>query len=96
MGYRIIYGPEQKHPVTKRIAGNYFLLYTGCFFVLFLVAVHVFWPEGTAAVQSIFQPFDEQTAACFQEMVASIGEGESIADAVYGFCQEIISNAGIS
>lgn len=95
MGYRIIYGPEQQHPVSDR-RKNHFWLQTGFFFVVFLISVHMLWPEGAAALRSVITPVDEQTAECFQNMVSSIKEGESVAEAFYGFCREILNHAGIS
>lgn len=87
MGYKIIYGkdPVKKHSFT-RLQG----LICG-FFLLFSLAVRLFWPAGSQVLRDLFVTDQlSQGAQAAVAMVEDLQQGESVSDAVSVFCQEIL------
>lgn len=96
MGYRVEYGQaERKAPSFLK---KYRLhLLTAAFFLLFVLAVKLYWPEGAAVLSSIFLPGEPTEAqAAFAVLVEDLREGQPFSDAVTTFCREIIADAGVT
>ena len=87
MGYKIVYGqdPVKKYNFT-RMQG----LICG-FFLLFSLAVRLFWPAGTQVLRQVFVTDRiSHGAQAVIAMVEDLQQGESVSDAVSVFCQEIL------
>lgn len=86
MGYRIYYGKEKAKkysflPIQTLFAALFLLLSAG---------VRIFWPEGTDALRQILVSEElSQSAQAFMSMVENLENGDSVADVVAVFCQEI-------
>lgn len=84
MGYRIVYGKQEKKIISpKKI---------GLIISAILVFAMLLWPSGRNAVRNLILPGDaDVTAAALQKLVSELGEGQSIGEAVTVFCQQIIA-----
>jgi len=84
MGYRIVYGKQEKKIIPlKRI---------GAIAAGIAVSAVLLWPASRSAVTEILLPGDEEiTAKALQTMVEDLGEGNGIGEAVTAFCREIIA-----
>lgn len=84
MGYRIVYGKQEKKIIPfKRI---------GVIAAVIAVSAMLLWPASRSAVAEILLPGDaEITAKALQTMAEELGEGQGIGEAVTAFCQEIIA-----
>lgn len=93
MGYRIDYGPVKKvrglEKRTSRLAAL-----TGLFFLLFVITVCCFWPEGVAELRQILLPGDPAvTTSAMEELADSLRTGEEIFDSLRTFCARILEGA---
>lgn len=92
MGYRICYDCAGKYAVGKRKRYNGLL-------AAFLVVLLVFGAAavklaGLEWVQEVLLPGDAAvTAAALDGFVQNIKGGETLADAITAFCQEILNGA---
>lgn len=94
MSYSIRYGPHKTKKPEKDSPKKYY--YFGILLVLIAGALHFLWPQGTETLRQILVPWaDGPTVEAFQKMLAQVGEGENISDALLAFCREIVSNAGV-
>ncbi len=95
MSYRVDYGPMKKvRGVEKRISRR--LALTGVFFLLFVVMLCSFWPEGKAAVQELLLPGDQAvTAAAWEEFAGDLRAGEIVGGSLRSFCVRILEEAGV-
>lgn len=95
MGYRVEYDSVKKvRGVQKRTAGR--LAMTGVFFLVFLVLVACFWPEGTAILRDALLPGDRAvTAAALEELARQVSQGTDLSQAVAEFCRDLLAGAGI-
>lgn len=90
MSYCIEYNPElgKKYPKVKfkRHLPIKKLVYLLAFFLASYMLIH----------NKLYQYFipgnPEATVAAFSTMVERVGEGDSMKDAVFGFCHEILLN----
>ena len=91
MGYRIEYDGEVVVWKQESHHGNRMLLYSGVFFVLFLIITHLFWPEGWVQLENWIYPGDAAvTKEALQNMASGLRAGIDLSDAVTAFCREII------
>ena len=91
MGYRIEYDGEVVVWKRESHHGNRILLYSGMFFVLFLIMTHLFWPEGWVQLENWIYPGDAAvTKEALQNMASELRTGMYLSDAVTAFCREII------
>ena len=93
MAYRIDYdktGTRKRiEPAKSRIA-----VYTAAFFLLFLLLVNLFWPDGTGFLRQSLIPGDpDVTAAAVDSLIDDLKDGQQVSDAITAFCRELISNA---
>lgn len=92
MGYRITYEPvkkvrgaEKRHSSTAALAG--------LFFLVFLLLVNLFWPQGAQTLRELILPGDGAvTAAALEEFAEDLGSGLPIAAAAEDFCRRIIAH----
>jgi hypothetical protein len=84
MGYRIVYGKQEKKILPLRKIG--------AIAAVIAVMAILLWPAGRSAVAQMLLPGDaEITATALQNMAKELGEGQGIGEAVTAFCQEIIA-----
>lgn len=91
MGYHITYNPDlnKKYPFNTKSRGK-LLTITGVLLLCF-VAIYVL---AQSDVMHYFIPGDpEITAEAFSLMVERVSQGETVGNAVVGFCREIISSS---
>lgn len=95
MGYRIFYGPAMKaHGAQKRISRVASL--TGLFFLMFLIALCCFWPEGVSALRRLALPGDPAvTVVAMDELTDSLRMGEKVWDSLESFCIRILEGAAL-
>ena len=89
MSYNITYNPELKkrYPVIRRNRSN--PLNTALILLVSFVALYVLTRSG---IMHYFIPGDpEATVEAFSTMVKRVSQGETVGNAVVGFCKEIIS-----
>lgn len=96
MGYIIRYGGENTATQKKvRLWESLrFQSMTAFFLALFILAVGMFWKEGTETMKSWLIPGEAgvtETAAL--KLVEDIRSGEPVLDAVDAFCREIFEEA---
>ena len=87
MGYKIVYGDEPVRPRKSRLG-----LWTAAFLLVFVTAVRLAWPAGTEQLRTILEPKGE-TVEAFSQMVANVGAGQGMGEAVTAFCRSVVSNA---
>lgn len=94
MGYRVEYESVKKvRGVQKRTTGR--LALTGIFFLVFLVLVACFWPEGREILRDALLPGDSAvTAAALEELARQVQQGTDLSQAVVEFCRDILAGAG--
>lgn len=94
MAYSIGYGPQRNEyvPTGKRSRFCVLLL---VFFLVFLLSVQVFSPEGADLLRRMILPVGEETVEAFSSMVRSVEEGTPVAEAVTAFCREVIALAQV-
>ena len=93
MTYRIEYGPslpQRKLSFPLRLVGL-----TCLFFVLFLVGVNIFWPEGRETLIQLLLPAGHAThfIKASQGFFNSLTAGQPFYESLTAFCREIISYA---
>ena len=89
MGYRIVYGEEPTLRRKSRLG-----LWTAAFLLFFVTAVRLAWPSGAEQLRTVLEPGGE-TVAAFSEMVANVGAGQGMGEAVTVFCRTVVEN-GVS
>ena len=87
MGYKIVYGEEPTRPRKSRLG-----LWTAAFLLIFVTAVRLAWPGGTEQLRTILEPKGE-TVEAFSQMVANVGAGQGMGEAVTAFCRSVVSSA---
>ena len=94
LGYRIVYTDGSAIWKKDNIRwGRVLLLATACF-AAFYVLTNQFWTEGSQILQKMIYPMDlQETKAALHDLAASLRAGESLSDAVYVFCEEILVGA---
>lgn len=82
MGYRIQYGPVRRiRQVEKRRSGVIAL--TGIFFLVFLIIVNLFWPQGIDVIrESLLSEESSLTVVAMEEISDIFARGDSIFDTV--------------
>lgn len=87
MGYRITYGPVKRKKEKPR---RWPVWMAGVAALAVFVRI-MGWDE---VLLSFLLPGDPAvTAAALENMARSLGDGQGIAEAITGFCREIIGNA---
>lgn len=84
MGYRICYGKEAESSLWPMTLG---------WFLVFLLLVGVFWPQGRQTLRDILLPGDwAVTASALEGLVQDIRAGEELEQAVEGFCRLVLED----
>ena len=97
MAYRIDYTENPRYQPPAAFQWDKLRKMAVIFFLIFLLATCLWWPEGRLALQQLVLPCDrEVTAEAFSDMVDQIRGGEALDEAVAAFCREIISSAELS
>lgn len=90
MGYRINY--DSMHGEK---AGSRRIFLTCFFFLLFLLGVGQFWPEGKGVLRNILFSGDDTVAvSAIKELTAHLENDVPVMDAVYAFCRKIFTGSG--
>lgn len=94
MGYHISYNTSNyEKPIVLRNGGN-LLLTTGIFFILFLLLVKAFWPEGNAVIKKIFWAGEVDVLnRVVKHSLAAMENGQAFPDAIKTFCAEMLYEA---
>ena len=87
MGYRIVYGEEPRSRRKSRLG-----LWTAAFLLIFVMAVRLAWPAGAEQLRAVLEPKGE-TVVAFSEMVANVGAGQGMGEAVTAFCRSVVTSA---
>ena len=87
MGYKIVYGEEPNLGRKSRLG-----LWTTVFLLIFVTAVRLTWPEGAEQLRAVLEPSGE-TVEAFSQMVANVGAGQGMGEAVTAFCRSVVSSA---
>ncbi len=96
MAYRIVYGPEPSAARQGVERSSRRSLLTVCFFLLFLVLVRVFWPEGGEALSRLLLPGDpDVTREAVLAMAAQWKNGADLRDAFTAFCQVVLAHGTV-
>lgn len=97
MAYRIEYAKNAKYPPPAAPGRDKLCKMVMIFFLVFLLATNIFWPDGRLMLQKMILPCDmEVTTYAFGMMLEDIRGGERLDEAVEAFCREIISGAAIT
>ena len=97
MAYRIEYAQNSKYQPPASFCWDRLGRIVMVFFLFFLLATAVFWPDGRLMLQRMILPCDmDVTSAAFGSMLEDIREGESLEVAVEAFCKEIITGAALT
>ena len=97
MAYRIEYAKNTKYQPPASFCRDRLGSMAVVFFLIFLLATAVFWPDGRLMLQRILLPCDmDVTTAAFGSMLEDIRDGESLEVAVEAFCKEIITGATLT
>lgn len=93
MGYRVEYQPVKKvRGVEKRTSRVPAL--TALFFLLFLLLVNGFWPQGAEILREILIPGDPTvTVAALETFTQELQTGEELSIAFEDFCRTILEGA---
>lgn len=94
MSYRVDYHSE-KEENHRQGRGR---IMTGALlcFLLFLIFVQLFWPEGQQALRAMILPgASENVWSAADDMVRQIREGEPLRDTVDAFCRDVLQDAGL-
>ncbi len=95
MGYRVEYGSVKKVRGSETRAPRA-AAFTALFFLLFLLLVNTFWPQGAEMLRDIVLPGDPAvTAAALEEFTMELKDGAKLSGAFTAFCQRILADAGI-
>ena len=93
MGYRITYGDPVPVPYPKQDKLSRLRLMTAAWFFAFVVLVRLFFPAGSAQLRAYLLPDpDSITQTAVDTFMYHIQNGEQLGDALFAFCQQIISN----
>lgn len=95
MGYRIEYGSQGDLRKPLKPKRPYSAIAAAACVLALVAGAIAIKHTGLTWVQEVLLPGDPAvTAAALENMVDNIKEGNSIAEAVTAFCQEIVENAG--
>lgn len=89
--YRMIYESGNSGHVQNG-RGRCVIL-TAVLFIMFCMAVCIYWPEGKALLQTLLIPGDPETTLQAAEVFAAeVGSGYALSDAVRNFCCALFEN----
>lgn len=95
MGYRIDYEGGKMHMVQRK-ERSYAPYLICASFLVFLLLVHFFWPEGAVVLKTVLIPSlcrtEKEAVAVFLE---DMQQGCTVTESLQAFCQTILKNARI-
>ena len=92
MSYRIEYQP-MKWPGSRERGSLRRAALTGVFFLLYLLLVDAFWPQGRELLRELLIPGDpDVTMEAFGIFAHAIQSGSPFADAAEVFCRTIMGH----
>lgn len=93
MPYRIIYGPTVPPPVQKQDNHSRLRLLTAAWLMVFAILVRVFFPAGCTQLRTLLLPDPQNiTQAALGGFMTDLRSGEQLGNALYAFCEHIISH----
>ena len=90
MSYSVYYNPELRKKYPKHNVRKQFPVKQVAVIVVILLAVYILAQSGS--VKLLLPGNSDVTASALSTLTEKISSGESIKDAVYCFCEEIINN----
>lgn len=91
MGYKIVYGPENKEKDAPKVTLLRLQTLSAAFLLFFVLCVRTSWPAGTEKLQEILLPGKpSQAGTAFETLVENLQHGDDLTDAVTVFCQDIL------
>ena len=95
MAYRIVYEETKVKPQRRDKASLPVPLLSLLFFLVFLMLIGQFWPEGASWIRNALIPGDpDKTMQALQVLSRELHSGVPIGAAVEDFCKDIITGAG--
>lgn len=96
MSYRVEYEPTTGRKKAGGRRGLGLPGLTALCFLLFVLLVHAFWPQGTEVLRQALWPGDSAvTRQAAETFVEALRGGEPFGAAAEGFCREILEAADI-
>ena len=95
MAYRISYGPDVPEQYHRQRIGKALRLQfmTAACLVLFALLVGRFCPEGLEVLRTCLLPDSQSiTQQALDGFVTDIRQGEAVGDALFAFCEKVISS----
>ena len=93
MSYRITYGPPAALACQQQDRPSRLRLLTAAWLIVFVLLVRTFFPAGCAQLRVLLLPDPQSiTQATLSSFMSSLRNGEQFGDALYAFCEEIISH----
>ena len=93
MPYRITYGPAIVPHGHNQDKPSRLRLLTAAWLMVFSLLVRTFFPAGCAQLRVLLLPDPQSiTQATLSSFMSSMRNGEQFGDALYAFCEEIISH----
>ena len=89
MSYSIQYNPELRKKYPKPKFHSQISYKRIIFLILLFVSVYIFAQNGW--LKYLLPGDPDVTSAAISNLVVNVGEGSSIKEAVYSFCEEIIT-----
>ena len=92
MPYRITYGPSAPPRAQQRDKPSRIRLLTAAWLLIFALLVRAFFPAGSAQLRAVILPDpDNITQSALAGFMADLQSGAPLGDALYAFCEEVIS-----
>ena len=92
MGYRIDYAGYEPKECIRTDTGVRLRCMVAAAFLVFSIAVRMFWPEGTSNLRAVFLPGDlSVTEQAFSQLITDLRQGHSLEDSVTVFCRRILN-----
>lgn len=93
MPYRITYAHPSPQPEQKQDNFSRLRTMTASYIVVFALLVRLFFPAGCAHLRTVLLPDPENiTQAALGGFMSDLRKGESLGDALYAFCEHIVSH----
>lgn len=96
MSYRVEYTPQTRGAPAEKSGSVLVILMTLTVFILFLFAVHNYFPNHRTSLQNMIWPGDPAvTQTALKTMTEEIKNGLPFSQAAAAFCTEIFRNADV-
>ena len=94
VAYRIVYTGYTPKRSAVRQGGNRVRIMTAVFFLCFLMLAKILYPQEVDTLRDALLPPEQASARqAFSRMITDLREGETVEDAIAGFCRYVIENS---